>query len=993
MKNGNPLAGVSVSIVGGKGGVSTDERGNFSIAVPENAVLSFSYVGYKTVTVPVNGRTSIEITLNAEVSALNDVVVVGYGTQKKASVTAAISTLDGKKVASIPISNLSNGIAGRVSGVIAKQDNGDPGQDHSNIYIRGISTIGNSQPLVVIDDIPHHDYRDFTQLDPNIIESVTILKDAAAVAPFGVAGANGVILVKTKRGKLGAPTLTYRGYVGFQNPTIVPKYVSGYQYGVLRNVAATNEGISLPYSDEALQKLKDGSDRDAFPDPNVFRDLLIKDAVLTNHNIELSGGTEKVKYYASLGYQFQASMWPTGRNTGTRNNRYNLDLNLDAQATKTTKIGLSVKGWQQDLNYPINDAGRLWELVAYANVPRGPLYFSNGLPGAYISEVLNNSGYNKFNTLSLNAQLSIEQDLPFIPGLKATGTIAYLPTYILNKTWSLPLHRGVLDTTQHPHVIRDIIHGLNDTKPFLNQSLDDSHQLTYQASLRYSRTFGRSNIGALALVEAESRDGFNLSASRVNYSQQIDELSLGSSDQADISNAGTSRASRQIGLVYRVTYDYAGKYLLEASGRYDGSYYFAPGHRYGFFPAFSVGWRLSEENFMKNITWIDNLKIRGSYGETGALAGAPFQYLSSYNVYGPAAIFGGVGVQGAIADIEGNPNITWERAKKFDVGLEASFRKGLLNIEVDYFHEKRSNMLLAPNVIVPLEYGIRLSQQNAGIMKNQGIDFSISSVHKIRKDLQVSLDANFTYAKNALLQVFETSSTFDNPNRRVTGKPLGTSFGYQAMGFFQPEDFKTDGTLKDGVAHQPWEAVKPGDIRYEDKNGDGDITPDDLTSIGRLDVPPPIIYGISPAIRYKGVSLDLLFQGAANVNAYVDRQNRWPFYNGENAFVDNFNYWTPENRNAKYPRVTPNPTENNTQTSSFWVVNSSYLRLKSATLSYTIPSSITEKIRLQSVRVYASGQNVLTWTKMINFDPESTSPYSNLYPQQRVISVGLNVTF
>ena len=544
-----------------------------------------------------------------------------------------------------------------------------------------------------------------------------------------------------------------------------------------------------------------------------------------------------------------------------------------------------------------------------------------------------------------------------------------------------------------PHVIKDIIHGLNDTHPFLDQSLDHSHQLTYQASLRYSRSFGRSNIGALALVEAEARNWFNLSASRVNYSQQIDELSAGSSDQADISNSGTSFASRQLGLVYRLTYDYDGKYLFETSGRYDGSYYFAPGHRYGFFPAVSVGWRLSEENFMKNIDWIDNLKIRGSYGETGALAGAPFQYLSSYNIYGPAAIFGGVGVQGSAAAIEGNPNITWEKAKKSNVGLEGSFWKGLLNIEVDYFYEKRSNMLLAPQVNVPVEYGIGLSEQNAGIMKNQGIDLSVSSVRTISKDLRISLGGNFTYAKNTLLQVFETSTTFDNPNRRVTGKPLGTAFGYQAIGFFQPEDFKTDGTLKDGVAHQPWEDVKPGDIRYKDMNGDGEIDNDDLTHIGVPNAPPPIIYGIIPSVQYKGFSLDLLFQGAAKANTYLDRQNRWPFYNGENAFVDNFNYWTPENPHAKYPRVTPNPTENNTQESSFWVVNSSYLRLKSATLAYIIPSATTKKIGLQYVRVYVSGQNVLTWTKMINFDPESTGPYSNLYPQQRVISLGLNVTF
>ncbi len=351
--------------------------------------------------------------------SLDEVVVVGYGTQKKESVTAAISTLKGKEMASTPITNLSNGLGGRVSGVIVRQNNGEPGNDGSNIYIRGISSTGANQPLLIVDGIP----RDFKQLDPNIIESFTILKDAAAVAPYGVAGANGVILVTTKRGKTGTPSVTYNAYVGFQNPTVFPKYVSGYQFGLLQNAAAKSSGLPLPYSDKALQKLNDGSDPDALPNPDVYKDLITKNAVLTNHNIEVSGGTEKVKYYAGLGYQFQEGMWPT-----TNDKKYNLAINLDAQVTNSTKISFNVNGRVQQASYPSITTGRLFELIGYTHTQNGPLYFSNGLPGTYITASLFNSGYSKINTTALYSQLSIEQELTFIPGLKAKGTIAYDPT-------------------------------------------------------------------------------------------------------------------------------------------------------------------------------------------------------------------------------------------------------------------------------------------------------------------------------------------------------------------------------------------------------------------------------------------------------------------------------------------------------------------------------------------------------------------------------------
>lgn len=983
-EKGSRLPGVSIMIKGTSQGTITNESGTFALTLQnDSSTLIFSFVGYQNQEITVGTETSLAISLKTDSKALGEVVVIGYGTQKKTSVTAAISTMKGEDIAAAPITNLSNGLAGRVSGVIVKQGSGEPGRDGSNIYIRGVSSTGGNQPLLIVDGIP----RSFQQLDPNTIESFTVLKDAAAVAPYGVAGANGVVLVTTKSGKTGAPSLTYNGYVGFQNPTSMPKYLYGYDFATLKNAAARYAGLPLPYSDEALQKFRDHSDNDAYPAQNVVDELVNRNAVLTTHNIEVSGGAERIRYYTALGYQAQAGMWPS-----TNNRRFNLAINLEAQATKTTKLFFSVNGRIQKSTYPSISTSRIFELIGYAHPANGPLLFSNGMNGTYVTGSIYNSGYQRVNTGSLFSQLSVEQELPFLPGLKAKGTIAYDPTQVMDKTWTTPVHLATISTATKPYVITDGIFGQNQSS--LNQVYNLSQQLTYQASLNYQKTFGKNGISLLGVFEAKSNSNSLLGASRRNYNLNIDEVNMGSSSQADMTTSGSSSQGRQVGLVYRATYDYADKYLIEASGRYDGSYYFAPENRFGFFPAFSLGWRLSEENFIKNnFNWIDNLKLRGSYGEVGALAGSAFQYMSTYSVAGPAYVLGGSAVQAVRERNEPNPNITWERAKKTDVGIEASLWRGLLNVEADFFYEKRSNMLVNPDVIVPAEYGIGLSQVNAGVMQNKGIDLSVGSSRRISKDLRFSLSGSFTYAVNSLLQVFEASATYDNPNRRLTGKPLGTQFGFKSLGFFQLDDFDESGKLKPGIATQPWGKVQPGDIRYQDMNQDGKINDDDLTRIGDAVATPRIIYGISPSAQYKSFTLDLLLQGAAKTNFYYQNDAAWAFFNGMGALQDNLDYWTPENPHARNPRITAAPTTNNTQRSSFWMGNASYLRLKSATLAFRMPQPVCEKIRMKDARIYISGQNILTWTKMRNFDPEISEVNGRNYPQQKVVAIGVNVTF
>ena len=984
---GEPLPGVNVMIKGTQTGTSTDATGRFSIRVTqENAVLIFSFVGYQTQEITPGSQRVLDVTLLPDQKSLEEVVVIGYGTQKKTSLTAAVSTIGGDELSNLPIGELSNGLGGRLSGVINRQVSGQPGNDGANIYIRGIATTGSSAPLLIVDGIP----RNYSQLDPNNIASFTVLKDAAAVAPYGVAGANGVILVTTKKGESGKSTISYNGYYGMQNPTFLPDFVNLEQYAELQNQIARNAGAPIPWTPDRLELHLSGRDPDRYPNWDVFGTLIDKNAPITNHTLEFSGGSNDIRYYTSLGWQRQNGMWKTDYQ-----NKYTLTTNLDFQATKTTRISVGINGIIRRHTQPAigERVGQgpeyIMQLFSYAH-PDQPLIFSNGTYGNYMGPAIFESGYKRTNATTIYTKLSIDQELNFLKGLKAGMNLAFDPSTTTIKAWQTPTYIYTLDTSKDPY---EYIPGAwGPTTPTLNETFQNTNQLTWQGNLTYEKSLGKNYISVLAVMETRENKFRTFTAGRRNYSVFIDELNLGSSAAVDISNGGTSSQARQMGFVYRIAYDYNNKLLLETSGRYDGHYYFAPNKRWGFFPSVSLGWRISEEDFFRNnVPWVANLKLRGSYGEVGALAGGPFQYLSMYNAYGPAYAFNGSALTGINERSESNPNITWERARKTNLGFELSILKQL-NIEFDYFYEKRSNMLVAPNVIIPVEYGIGLSQVNAGVMSNKGIDLTLQYNQEIARDLTFSFHGTFTYARNKLLQIFENAATYDNPNRRLTGRPLGVEFGYRALGYFKPEDFNADGSLVEGIASQPWDQVQPGDLRYDDVNKDGKIDVNDYVQIGRSRIP-EIIYGFTPGIKFKGLELNLLFQGAANANFRLHGAGAWPFWGGRAAYVSHLDNWTPENPDARYPRIVSGQTANNQQPSSWWVENTSYLRIKSATLQYTLPPLVTQALRIQRAVVYMSGQNLHTWTSVINFDPEMNNTQSWDYPQQKVLSFGINLTF
>lgn len=1020
--NGETLPGVSVSIKGSTKATLTNSNGEFKLNVKTNDVLVFSYLGYTTVEVPFTGNSNLVVKLQTSLKSLDEVVVVGYGTQKKTSLTAAVSTIDVSDVKQKPVLNLSNNLVGRASGLIARQGNGEPGQDGSQFTIRGPATTGRTGALTIVDGVP----RDFSRLDPNSIATITILKDAAAVAPYGVAGANGVVVITTKQGKTGKPTLSYTGYYGFQNPTRTPEFVDAVEYAQLSNEAAKNDGASnLPYSARDIELYANGQDPDGHPNERPLDGIIQKNSPMQYHNFTLSGGTEDVKYFTSLGFNRQEGMWST-----TYLNKFNGSFGLTANATKTTTVDLKVNGYQEDQHYPGVGAGSIFR-QAYRQTPTTPVRYSNGMGAGYIGQSLYGeiyqSGYETVNNNSLLTQLSVDQKLP-IKGLSIKGVLSYdrgpdplgfSPvgnSTIRHRDTPIPLTNPQLPapTAEIPVPIYGpgVVYGFPVSyqgQLLTRQRTNENKMATYQGLLNYAGTFGKSELTGLLVTEYRDVKWQYFQAERANYNLTLEDLDFGGTAPSDSRVSGLSGGQKQLGYVYRFSYGYAGKYYAEAAGRYDGSYVFGSGHRFGFFPAFSAAWRISEENFMNKFTWLDNLKLRASYGESGNypdIRNVANQYysLDQFGVNGASSVLGSGITQGISENLQGNPFITWEKAKKTDIGIEANLWNGLLGIEADYFYEKRSNLLVSQVAILPREYGVGLGPVNGGNLSNQGIDLTLTSFKQFSKDLRLDVRGTFTYAKSKVIQKFEAANTFNNPNRRETGRPLGEQFGLVSLGYYTADDFvdQIGYQLKSGVPVPNFGTtnLRPGDIKYADINGsandgkpDGKVDAFDQTDIGNPEVP-QIIYGLAPHLTFKNFDLDLLFQGSARSNLQLNGFYAFPFSESGSAQKLVYDdHWTPTSPNAAYPRIHQSPISNNMQASTHFLRNNSYIRLRSAELGYTLSKKLLGNT-IKSLRLYTSGQNLFLWTPWMKekVDPELQGN-AEAYYQQKVITFGVNATF
>jgi TonB-linked SusC/RagA family outer membrane protein len=776
-------------------------------------------------------------------------------------------------------------------------------------------------------------------------------------------------------------SLSFDTWYGVQRPTQYPDYLNAYEFASTLNIANKNAGLPAAYTDEQLQKYKDGTDPDHYPDHDWMKEVIDFSAPMNNQNLTFSGGSEKVRFFSSLGRLYQQ-----GSVDVINYSRYNLASNVDVNATSSTVVSLDVKASLEVTKNPGSQTGT----GIYTQVTKNPpllnqqLKFSNNLAGNALLPSIYESGYTKLDSNTVYTQLSIEQKIPSIPGLSVKAVAAYDKTYGLTKKWQLPYNIYSLNAADEFVATKSGV-----AAPQLNEEFYQRVNTTLQGYITYNNSFGNNNVTGLIVGEQRQGDYNSLLASRLNYQVTLDELSLGSSSKADLDNSGLSDRYKQLGFVYRFGYDYAQKYIIEFSGRYDGHYFFAPGKRFSFFPAASLGWRLSEESFIKdNYSWIDNLKLRGSYGISGNLAGNPFQYLSSYGL-NSSYIFGGTQVQGAFERNEPNIAITWEKSKKADIGLEGQFFKGRLGFEFDVFTEKRSDMLVSPNAVVPVEYGIGISQINAGIMENKGFDFALNTNNSFSNGLTLNGGFTFSYAKNKLVQTFENAATQNNPNRSRTGRPLDTQFGLRALGLFQSQ------AEIDASATQ-FGALKPGDIKYDDVNGDGKIDDNDQVVIGRPAFP-QMIFGLTANIGFKGFDLNMLWQGATQSSFQLTNEASNPFFNGAKIFRDQLDYWTPDNPDATYPVIMPSPTTNSQQVSTFWQRDGTYLRLKNIELGYTIPKTVMDKLKISSIRIYGSGQNLLTFSAEKYLDPEigvsSASKRARYYFQQKVFTFGISANF
>ncbi|WP_288428303.1 TonB-dependent receptor [uncultured Spirosoma sp.] len=972
-ETGEGMPGVSVVIKNTTRGTTTDVNGKFSLTVPnESTVLVFSFVGYLNQEVTVGKQTALTIQLAPDDKSLDEVVVVGYGTQRKSDISGAVSVITPKEIAQNPSPNLSNSLVGQTAGIIATQRSGEPGNDASNIYIRGIGTTGDASPIYVIDGIVRSS-SDFAQLNPSEIQNFSVLKDAASAAVFGVRAGNGVILVTTKRGASGKTQFTYSANFGIQQRTRVPEYLNAYDFASLYNEALANQGKAPLYSQTVLQKYKDQSDPDLYPDSD-YLSLLKKTAPISQHNLSVNGGTDKVRYATSLSYLNQQGIVPTNVFK-----RYNFRSNIDADVTSTTRLSFDLAGRSEQTRNLPNSSSQLFQRIGATPTNRYPLRYTNGYyPNGPSYILLPENGYSKKGVYAFRGRMQVLQQIPFVPGLSVKGIASFDKTLTDSKIWinpTIPFYTYLSDGTYRQEPL---------AASSLTQDYYDDQAITLETHLNYEKQFGKSKLSGLVLYTQTRQNWSYLRGYRERYTIGIDELDFGAA--VNRNNSGYSGSSGRQGVVGRINFSHNEKYSLETSFRADGSEQFAPDKRWGFFPSVSGAWIISQESFLANVKNIDYIKLRGSYGILGndRLNSARFLYLQSYNVSGNA-VFGDGNVQPAIREGNlANPDVTWETVKKLDFGLDATFFNGKLSATIDYFYDKRSNVLGYRNASVPALVGIGLPVENIAKVDNHGIELSLGHTNSFSNGIRYTMNGNLTFARNKVVFIDEPAST--NENIKRTGRPLYTEFGFRALGLFQNQ-------AEVDAAPKQIGTTGPGDIRYEDINGDGKIDDNDRVPIGRANTP-EIIFGYNGRVNYRNFELSFLFQGATNVNQWYRGEAAWPFFVGAGAMKQNLDRWTPSNPNASEPRVLVDINNmNHYDNSSFWLKDASYVRLKSVELAYTFPREVVGKTFIQGLRVYVNANNVATWSKIKNFDPENGNDRGWGYPQLRIWNAGFNFQF
>lgn len=988
---GEPLPGVNILITGTSNGTVTDADGNYSIEVPEeNNMLKFSYIGYTVVEQEINGRSQIDVVMTPDIAELSEIVVIGYGEQKRETLTGSISQVEGRELAKSPQPNVSSSLAGRFSGLIANNRAGEPGYDDSEFYIRGTATTGNKDVLVVIDGVPGQ-IGGLNRLNPNDIESISILKDASA-AIYGSRAANGVILVTTKRGQTGKPKIDYSFDLGLSSPTRLPEMANAATYAaILNEIEYYNNpagGLNQIYTEDEIATFADGSDPLNYPNTDWAEATLKKVALQSQHNLSITGGTEDVRYFASLGALAQDGLYKKGI---TKFEQYSFRSNIDANVTEHLEVSLGLSGRQEERQFPVYGAGDIFRSI-YRAYPYVADVYPNGLPSIGIEGnnpvimVTDIGGMDNNPRQIFNGILKARLAIPGVEGLSVDGFYAVDKSWNFAKKFSKPYI--LYDYNPNDGTYNERITGGSANRARLDESHNNQTLSTSNIKLNFERQLGRHHINTFVAFEQSKRSEENFNAWRLNYSTvETPELSQGGSAPEDEYNDGWSSAFARRSYIGRIAYNFSEKYLAEVQMRIDGSSIFPKGKQYGYFPAVSAGWRLSEEQWFQNVSFIDDLKIRASFGRLGNDNVGQFQYYNNYG-FNSGYVIGGSPYPGIDLIKLANENITWEVAEKTDIGLNADLFNGL-SLEVIYFQQKRRDILENRNASIPGVTGIvnphgsdpLVPSENIGKVNSAGWEGTLG-YRKASGDFWYNVSGNITYAKSEIIFIDEAPSVL--AYQRRTGRPLNTYLLYNAIGIFRSEDELDD--------YPHFAGAKPGDLIYEDYNDDGELTADDMirTEYGNL---PQLTFGLNLNAGWKNFDLSVLFAGQGMVRQYLLPESG-TIGNFYSSWADN--RWSPVNTDGSYPRVDTRASSSYSggqYRNNFWLHNASFLRLKNVAIGYNLPESLISRFNIEALRVNVNAFNLFTLTKMKDFDPEGSHEGGHFYPQQRIINLGVNVQF
>ena len=973
-KSGEPLIGVSILIEGTPSGTITDVNGKFTLSVPHgNAKLQVSYIGYKTESIALKGQKFIIIDLIEDLQTLDEVVVVGYGVQKKETLVGSISTVKADALVSVPASNLTQTLAGKASGLAIVQPSGEIGRDEAQIFIRGKATFenNNAQPLIIVDGIIQES---FAQIDPNEVESINILKDASATAVYGVKGANGVIIVTTKRGVSGKAQVSFSAQMAINSPMRLHTPIEGYRTAILRNKADDDAGYISSYSGNQLMNWRTKASPYTEPDVDWMNEIMKSTSLQQQYNVNVRGGTQTVRYFLSGGYFDQDS--PFKNDKITNFNRFNFRSNLDIDVTRDLSVSLNMGARVENRRYPYTMYWNSWNIYHDAFAQSGIKYPVYNMDGSYapnnLQSRIKDSGEGTDKRTVVEIALNAEYKMDWLlKGLAIKGQVAYddntkhAKLYV--KTPAIYDYMYATDTYILKTPARPLKYDWDD--------VGNARKVYWEGALTYNRDFGQHNINALVLFNRLLRGN----EAEQYYATQ--------------------------GLVGRFAYNYAQTYLAEINFGLNGSENFAPNKRYGLFPAFSVGWIVSKEKFwqqsgINNI--MNNFKFRASRGwvgndrswayikEKGIAEEQRFIYLQQYLYSGDQGgyMFGDTRVEGIKSLTIANPDVTWEKSRKINVGIETGFFDNLITLNAEYFHEYRKD-ILAESENIPSYFGATPVPSNIGKIKNQGVEIEIAFNKQINNEFSYFIKGNFSFARNKIIEKGSAKGVL--PYQRPEGFAIDTPLKYITEGYFQSYEDIENSISQLGITGNV--EVRPGDLKYKDVNGDKIIDIYDRIRTG-FPTTPEIQYGLNVGFTWKGFDVSALFQGTANVSFNKDWEIMWAFSNNDNVFPRHWYYWSPEigDERAQYTKLY-GKYQNNEAGADYTLSDGSYIRFKNLDVGYTFPSVWTKKAFINNLRIYMSALNLVTWSKEKGLDPDNRDGRGGTMPPMRSVNFGININF